>query len=185
MLGMILFIVFMLVAVGLFGKIIYDTESTLKNPIEHLNYKKILLNMLYFALGGAVAFTLAINFIYLWANIAPKAYQLVFAIICTFLFYFALEAFYVTFRLHYWKINLPENVKKLLFKIFAISIPVSIVCLFYSFNGFAEYLTYPLVNGNWHCDLVPTNGTVHEPPRAQHTIPAIAANRQRSRWTSP
>ncbi len=147
MLGMVLFIIFMLIAVILFVKIIYDTESTLKNPIEHIDYKKILLNTLYFALGGAVAFTLAINFIYLWANITPKAYQLVFSIICSFFLYFSLEAFYVSFRLHYWKINLPENIKKLLFKIFAISIPVSILALFYVFNGFAEYLTYPLING--------------------------------------
>ena len=147
MVGMVLFIIFMLVFVGLTVKVVLDTEGIIRNPIEHLNYKKSLLNILYFTLGAAVSLTLAINFIYLWANISPKAYQLVFAILFTFLFGFSIIAFYVSFRLHYWKVNLPSNIKKILFIVFAVSIPLSIITLFYSFNGFAEYFSYPLVNG--------------------------------------
>ncbi len=43
--------------------------------------------------------------------------------------------------------------------------------------------TCPSVHGNEHCGLVPTDDTIHEPPHAQHTIPATATDRPRSRWT--
>ena len=45
--------------------------------------------------------------------------------------------------------------------------------------------TCPLVHGSGHYGLVPRDGTAHEPPRAQHTIQVITADRQRSRWTCP
>ena len=57
---------------------------------------------------------------------------------------------------------------------------ISDVSLFWLISN--EGRTCPSVRGNGHCGLVPTDGTVHEPPRAQHTIPATAADRQKNRF---
>ena len=144
---MILFIIFMLGFVGLTVLVVLNTISLLKNPIQTINYKKEFLKIGLFAGGAALSFTIAINFIYLWANIFPLIWELLCSIIFPLAFSAALLTFFVTFVIHYYKKNVPEEVNKILFRVYAISIPVLAISLFYSFNGFANYMTFPLVNG--------------------------------------
>ena len=145
--GMILFILFALASVGLFAYQVVRTRGIVKNPINNVDYKNELKKSFLFNLGFSLAFTFMLLSIYLWGKIAPKWYELLFTIVCGSSFALAISTFYVTFRIHYYRKNLPKNVDKLLFRLLCISIPVFIICLWYTFNGFTEYMTYPIVNG--------------------------------------
>ena len=145
-LGLILFIIFMLVAVIGFVKVVLDTRQLLTRPAKFIDWKKTLKTYLFFVLGISISFTISINMIYVWNKITPKIYELLASIFFVFLFISSITLFYISFRLHYYLTDNDKKVDKLLYRIMIISIPVMIITLWYSFNGFANYMTYPLVN---------------------------------------
>ena len=145
--GIIMFVLGMIGAITSFVLAMIRTRKIVKNPTSYIDYKSEFKNLLILGGIGTISFTISIGFIYLWAQITPKFYEVLFAVICSLLFYASLFTFYVTFRLHYYRTDIDKTIDKKLFTIYCISIPVGIISLFYSFNGFAEYMTYPLPNG--------------------------------------
>ena len=144
--GMILFIIFMLASVVLATKMVLNTRGIVKNVIK-VNYKKELKTIGILVVALSISFTLAVDFIFLWANLSPKFYEVLISTVCALLFSFNLSIFYVSFRLHYYRTNLPRTLDKMLFIFMIVSIPLFIITLWYGFNGFAPYLTYPIING--------------------------------------
>ena len=144
--GMALFIIFMIATLGLSIKLVLNTRGIVKNVIK-VNYPKELKTIGVLIVSLTASFTIAVDSIYFWAQITPKFYEVLFAIICSSLFAFSTSSFYVSFRLHYYRKELNKTLDKVLYRIMIASIPVMIVSLWYSFNGFADYMTYPIANG--------------------------------------
>ena len=144
--GMVLFIIFMLTTVVLAAKLALNTRGIFKNVIK-VNYQKELKTIGILIGALSISFTLAIGFIYLWAQITPKFYEVLIAVTCSLLFSLSLSIFYVCFRLHYYRKELPKKLDKFLYIFMLVSIPIYIITLWYSFNGFADYMTFPIPNG--------------------------------------
>ena len=144
--GMGLFITFMIATLALSVKLALNTRGIVKNVIK-VNYQKELKTIGILIVALTASFTIAIGSIYLWAKLNPKVYEIFFAVICSSLFAFSVSSFYVSFRLHYYRKELDKTLDKVLYRIMIASIPVMIISLWYSFNGFADYITYPIVNG--------------------------------------
>lgn len=144
---MYIFIISMVIIVALAAKLALSTKKLVYSPLETIDYKKELKNDLVIGACITVLFLLAMLMVYAWAKISPKWWEVLFTVICSILFAASITTFYVSFRIHYYRKGLPSDVDKLLYRLMLISIPVMIVSLFYGFNGFANYMTYPLVNG--------------------------------------
>ena len=144
--GMIIFIIFMLVFLVAAILTIVKVRGIVKSAIK-VNYRKQLITLGIYASVIVVSFSIAIPFIYLWAGINAKFTDIIFTVTCVPLFIFSLTAFYVGFRLHYYRKDLHPVLDKILYYFMIASIPVMIITLWYSFNGFADYLTYPIANG--------------------------------------
>ena len=146
MLGMVLFILFMIVAIMTFVLIVLEVRKTIKGNVAYVDYNRLTKKALLYGGIGTAAFTAALGFIYLWMGVSPKFWEVLFTVICGSLFYSNVFAFYVTFRTHYYLKN-PELIDKRLYRVMMITIPVMILSLFYVFNGFANYMHYPIPNG--------------------------------------
>ena len=144
--GMVIFIIFMVAVLVSSVKLALNTRGIVKNVIK-VNYPKELKTLGILITIITASFTFAISAIYLWAKLNPKVYEITFAVICSSLFAFSLSSFYVTFRIHYYRKDLDKTLDKVLYRIMIASIPVMIVSLWYSFNGFADYIAYPIANG--------------------------------------
>ena len=145
--GMIAFIILMAISVGLFAIVVYQTRGIVKRVTKVLYLVGELKTILYLILGLTLSFTLAIGSIYFWAQITPKWYEALVGLLCSALFICSVSSFYVTFRLHYYRLDIEKNIDKILYRIMLCSIPVFIISLWYSFNGFAAYMSYPIANG--------------------------------------
>ena len=145
--GMIAFIILMAISVGLFAIVVYQTRGIVKRVTKVLYLVGELKTILYLILGLTLSFTLAIGSIYFWAQITPKWYEALVGLLCSALFICSISSFYVSFRLHYYRLDIEKNIDKILYRIMLCSIPVFIISLWYSFNGFAAYMSYPIANG--------------------------------------
>ena len=144
--GLVLFIIFMLISAVLIGLLIKRVRGIAHSTFK-VNYKKEIQIIVYNVMGITIAFTIGIALIYLWNMITPKWYELIIALVCSSLFISSISTFYVSFRLHYYVKDLNKTLDKALYRMLIISIPVMIISLWYAFNGFSEYITYPIANG--------------------------------------
>lgn len=119
-----------------------------KNPLNNVNYNKELKKLLYVGIGTSLSFTICLLGTYMYAQVTPLWYEILLAIFGSFIFSSAVITFFVGFILHYYrKQSLDKKVDNLLYKLMLISIPVMLVFFFVMTDGFANYWTYPLVNG--------------------------------------
>ena len=147
--GLALFIIFAIIAITSLVLSILKTKDVMNNTVTKINFKSYFLRNGIF--GGVFALGLTMMFlsIYLWANISPKATEVVQTIFGA-LFFGALG--YVslhTFLLHYYGKKIPENYDKWFFRTLVIAFPIMFLFVFMLSNGFADYLNkdLPLVNG--------------------------------------
>ena len=98
------------------------------------------------ALGFTVAFTAMLAMIYPWAKISPKSYEGVQAILGGIVFASTLVGAVNLFMVYYYRKNIPDGLKKHLFRIMIGCFFALAISLFVTLNGYADYLTYPLVN---------------------------------------
>ena len=138
----------MLVALGAFVKNCLDIRTTVKNPVGKTNnYPEILKKSLIFNSVFAVSLDIAINMIYLWLEVKPQVWEVLTTVLLVPLCAFSVATLYTTFRLHYYSKNIPEDIDKKLYLAMCISVPVMIITLWYSFNGFVNYMSFPIPNG--------------------------------------
>ena len=130
--GMIAFIILMAISVGLFAIVVYQTRGIVKRVTKVLYLVGELKTILYLILGLTLSFTLAIGSIHFWAQITPKWYEALVGLLCSALFICSVSSFYVSFRLHYYRLDIEKNIDKILYRIMLCSIPVFIISLWYS-----------------------------------------------------
>ncbi len=157
--GLILFILFAFLATFSLGYLFITNRKAIKTKAE--------LNKLFFIKDGIVILTFGLTFtamllsIYKWNNINATAGDYMSTIFGGIFFGIFFGASLSAFMLHYY--GKPENQKldKWLYRLLAICFPLSLVFMFVTTNGFADYLKYPLVNGiNFsHGWVTPENGS--------------------------
>lgn len=153
----------LLLAVGGIAYFVYTNEDFLKNPTEAAFSKKEMIRYfgLVFAIGVGTAFLILTLFLYhpewkatsayaenLFAGEAINyAYQIFFALIGGFFFALSNALLWSAFRLYYYKTKLSPEGKKLFAILLWGDIPFAILFFLMMSEGFAPYLSYPLVNG--------------------------------------
>ena len=145
--GIVLVIIFLIAAIAAFVMNVLHVRGFVKSPIEAVDHKKILKKSLILNISFAVAMDIAINMIYLAIEVTPLWWEVLLTVLLVPTCAFALATLYTTFRIHYYRRNLPQDIDKKLYYAMCISLPVLIISLWYSFNGFANYITYPIPNG--------------------------------------
>ena len=147
--GIALFIIFAVIAVVGMVISILKTKDVINNTITKINFKSYFLRNGLFGLAFALSLTAMFLSIYAWANISPKAGEVVQTIFGALLFgalgYISLH----TFLLHYYGKKIPDNLNKWFFRALMIAFPIMFIFIFMLSNGFADYLNkdLPLFNG--------------------------------------
>ena len=146
--GLILFILMAIIAVSSLTYLIVRTIQTIKNPMpKTINHKKEVKLSIILIGVNALSFMFMMIAIYPWANIHPNGGEWAQAIWGSFLTGLSFSAFIYAFSYHYWGKNIPELLDKWLFRVLVPAVPVCLIFFFVMTNGYADYLTYPLVNG--------------------------------------
>ena len=148
---MVLFIISAVVATFALGLGIYWAVKFIKETVPSVAFPTLLKRLSIIIGVFSLIFTTMMISIYLWGNIKPKAYELTATIVGGLLVGFLGSLSLFTFMLHYWgggeaKGNKP-NIDKWLFTILMAAFPLFIISIFFLSEGFARYITYPLVNG--------------------------------------
>ena len=148
---MVLFIIMAVIALASLGLGIYYAVTFIKNAIPPITFDKLWKRMLIILGIFAVSFTVMMNSIYIWGNIHPNGYELTAAIVGGLLVGILIPSTLFTFLFHYYgkgeSKGITSFIDKWLFRSFMISFPLLIVSIFFLTEGFANYVTYPLVNG--------------------------------------
>ena len=148
MVNLILMIVFIAAALGLFGYGIYRTITLVKNPMPKLiDYKEEVKKLLFFAIGSGVASIGIFIFLSLFQNYPLLAGEWVELVFGSFLFGVGLPSFVYSFIIHYYAKEVPSKLNSGLFYSILVSALVLCVGLWLLTNSFADYIVYPLVNG--------------------------------------
>ncbi len=156
MVGIILFIIGALVALGGLGYLLYLTISLVRSPMVEVNFKKTFQKYAIFAGVFVAGLTLLCIGIPLWNNWSLAGWEWV-CVILGALFAGGLGIVSLeTFIIHYYGKNLPQKLNKCLFIILMVAFPLTFVALFVLSDGYALHLTYPLINGISFTGVVPT-----------------------------
>lgn len=147
MLAIVFFSVCALCAVLLFSIGIKRSLDLKNNLQEHIDYGEYIRRQTFNIIGFTVAFTGMLIWIYPWANIQPKIYESIQAILGGMVFSSSIAIAVNSFIVHYYCKGLPEKLDKVLFATTVSGFALSAITLFVTLNGFADYMTYPLVNG--------------------------------------
>lgn len=144
---MVGFIIFAVIALGVGIYTFYDLVKLIESPMVDANPKKIASKILIYSGAFSVSFTLMLVFGMIMGKYPCDALHW-FKLICGgLLFGFSLIAAVQLFILHYYGKNIDDKSKKIFMYSFIGGFIVAFLTLFLWLDGFAPYLTYPLVNG--------------------------------------
>ena len=148
---MALFIISAVVAAFALGIGIYWSVKFIKETVPSVPFVTLLKRLIVIVGVFTLMFATMMVSIYLWGGLKPKAYELTAAIVGGLLVGFLGSISLFSFMLHYWgggeqKGNTP-NIDKWLFKALMAAFPLFIISIFFLSEGFARFLTYPLING--------------------------------------
>jgi len=144
---MILFIIFMLIALAAFIYSLVTSIGAVKNKIMQINYPVLIKKLAVIGAVFVVTIVVALVGACLWNKYAMQGYEWVELILGGILFFSCLYITIQTFIVHYYGKSIPEKINKWLFRSLCIAWPLAIVFFFIFTNGFAAHLTYPLING--------------------------------------
>lgn len=156
MVGLILFIISALIAIGGLGYLLYLTITLVRSPMVEVDYKKTLQKYAIFAGVFVIGLTLLFVAIPLWNKWNLASWEWVCTILGGFFTAILGVVSLETFILHYYGKNLPEKLNKYLFIILMVAFPLLFVVIFVLSDGYALHLTYPLINGISFTGKVPT-----------------------------
>lgn len=146
MIGLVSFVIFAIAVLVAGGICIYSSVSANKSPIK-VDYKSLLKKEGILTIIFAICFTLMMVSIYWWAKIKPTGFELFASIFGGFFFSLTGMISLNAFLLHYYGKDVPELLNKWLFRILVICFTLCIVFMFLLTDGYADYVTYPLING--------------------------------------
>lgn len=145
---LVLMIIFIVAFVGLFGYSLYKVVQIVKHPQPKvINYPQEIKTICYFVAAMGLASVLLFLFMCLNNSFPLKVGEWVELIAGSLLFGIALPGGVISFIFHYYAKELTEKLKKGLFYSILVSAFLLIAGLWLLTNSFADYLTYPLVNG--------------------------------------
>ena len=145
--GIGLFIVGAIFALGTGAFAVYDLVTLIKSQMVKVDWKRFLTKHGFLGIIFTIGLTTLFISIPIWNKWAMKGYEwayvIVFGILTALLGYVSLE----TFILHYYGRNLPQKLDKWLFTILCIAFPLLFITTMLMTNGYANHFTYPLING--------------------------------------
>ena len=144
---MVMFIIFAVATIGVGVYSFIDKINLVKSKMIDVNFKKVTLSTCLFNGIFAVSFVLMLVGGMLWGEFGADAIHWIILIIGGLLFGFSLPTAVQFFILYYWGKNIDEKWHKFYFMSFIGLFIVAIPTLFLWLDGYAPYLTYPLVNG--------------------------------------
>ena len=123
----------------------------IKEAIPSVSFEKLWKRLLIVIGIFSISLTGMFCFIYLWNKITPNTREILSTIFGGLFFGLFASTSLFTFMLHYYakgdNKGINQTADKWMFRTLAVSFPVMFVFLFLLTDGFANYLTYPLVNG--------------------------------------
>ena len=155
--GIGLFIVGAIIALGFISFLIYDNVVLVRSPMMKVYYKGLFQKHAFVGGGFVVGLMVLFISIPIWNNWKMSggewAYVIIFGLLTGLLSVTCIE----TFILHYYGNNIPEKLDKTLFIILCVAFPLLFLAVFLFSNGYANHFVYPLING------ISFNGTVPRP----------------------
>lgn len=148
MINLIFMIVFIVAALGLSGFAIFKAVKLVKNATPAaLDYVSEIKKIFFVIIGVIASTILAPIFFVIYKEFPLTFLGYLQMIIGSLFFGFSLPTFIVSFILHYYGKEIPKNIDKFLFIWLISTIFGMLLGLVLLTNGFADFLTYPLVNG--------------------------------------
>lgn len=148
---MILFIVSAVLALFALGFGLFLTIQFVRNRIPPVPFNKLIIRLLVVIGVFTLMFATMMISIYLWKDIKPKAYELTAAIVGGLLVGFLGSVSLFSFILHYYgggeAKGITKEFDKWLFMALMAAFPLFLISIFFLTDGFARFVTYPLVNG--------------------------------------
>ena len=157
--GLVLFIIGLVIAIGSLGYLLYQTITLVKSPMLAIDFKKTLSKYAIFAGVFVVGLLVLLIGIPLWLNWTLIGWEWVCVILGGLFTGITMMLSLETFIIHYYGHNLPEKLDKWLFRILVVSFPLVFVFIFVLSDGYALHLTYPLINGISFTGEKPLPGT--------------------------
>lgn len=146
--GLLLFIVFLLVALALFIFGICLSVKAVKSKGKQLAYEILFKKLLIYGCAFAISLMTSLLFIFLWNNIQAKWYEYLSASLGSAIFGFSFYLAITLFISHYYGKNIDEKLDKWFFRWMILGFVSSIIFFFVTLDGFADYinLAHPLAN---------------------------------------
>lgn len=145
--GLALFIIFGLATVAAGVYTFYQEHNLVISPMADANVKKIIQKQLIFSGIIAVCFTLMLVGGMIWGEYPCDGLHWFKLIAGGLLFGFSLPTAVQFFILHYYGKNIDDKSKKTLMYAFIGLYIAAFLTLWLWLDGYAPYLTYPIVNG--------------------------------------
>ncbi|MCR5505520.1 MAG: prolipoprotein diacylglyceryl transferase [Bacilli bacterium] len=145
--GLILFIIAAIIAIGSLGYLVYDLVNLIKTPMVGVVFQALLKK--HGIIAGVFVAGLSLLFIAipLWNkwNMSGSdwSWTIIFGILSSIL---GITSLY-TFILHYYGKNIPEKLNKWLFTTLCVTFPLLFLSVILLSNGYANHWVYPLING--------------------------------------
>ncbi len=148
---MVLFIVSALIALVSLGVGIYLVVDFIKNIIPKVAFIPLLTRLAIIIGVFTISFATMMTSIHLWAKNSPNGYELFASIFGGLLVGLCASVSLFSFLLHYYgkseSKGVSEKADKRLFVALMVAFPLLFVSIFFMSDGFARFMTYPLVNG--------------------------------------
>ena len=120
--GLVLFIIFALISVGSFAFGEYKAVMFVKDKRKIVNHKEYLNYIWISAIVFTFAFTFMLYSIFSWNNIEQSWYRVVKCFLGGLLFGGSLSMGTYSFTLHFYRIDLPEDISKRIYHYLMISV---------------------------------------------------------------
>ena len=148
MAGLVLMIIGIVIALGVFAFGIFKVVRLIKSPTPLANnYPLETKRLIFFSAAISVATLLIFVFLSVYQKYPLNAGDWTYLIVGSLLFGAGLPVGTFAFILHYYGKEIPEKLDKWLFRSIFFAAGSTLVGLWFITNGIADYLDYPLVNG--------------------------------------
>ena len=144
---MALYIIFILAGLGIGAFGIYKAIKLVNGQMIDVNIKELVIRTVLFNIPFAVSFALLLIGGMAWGNYDADGLHWFMLIAGGHVFGFSLITAVDFFIFYYYGKNIDKKWEKFLFISFICLFIVAILALFLFLDGYAPYLTYPLVNG--------------------------------------
>ena len=147
-LGLIMMIIGGLLFCGGFAYLFFKMRKIVKaQALEAFNLKKEFSILAIIGIGVAVGTLLFFSGIPLYWKTPNQPYEWVLIVFGSLLSGYSIASLVSTFYLHFYQTKFGKSIHNWLFYVLLMSIPILICGIWILSEGFAQHMTYPLING--------------------------------------